>query len=834
MSSAYRERDELNATFPVGGGAGVASTADVVDVLEPFSGARGPFVIFSGQAAPNGWNGGLTKVGKLQFAVSDRAFSLQPGSIQNGFEVSSRRPPTIREVSVEPWWVPLYENHNTVTEAESIAIRVTQDSLPVSTFALGPTDFFSGERLRDDLLQAQAIGWITDLQLLADLLAILDAAIAAHDAGDFFVAQDLYQDFIDAVNAAPVGSMNTEATQLAVLNADHLIFTALSNLSEPTVIVNPQRVTLEVGSEFDLEVLFIDILQDNQPIANSELRFRCLVGSICANYNPVPHDEEVTDSDGQILFQLFGDNLGIDRIEIGQGEGSSFFERLAIAEILWIPPQTDMTVPLFIPPVIKASSGDTIVLTDRTANRGPADVAVPTTTTYYISATEPVDPNTATVLGQRTVPPLLAGAANDSVTVPYEIPPGFAGEFNYLLACADTGQMVLESDEDNNCSSSTFGMTFAPVGVIESDFTANVSVTGVSVQEGDTGVTTAQVQVSINAADPFADMSVELSTSDATGVAGEDYEALGPTTILFESGTTTLSQTVPINIIGDFDIELDESFTVNLTNPSVNVSIAGDSDVVTIENDDLAAISVSDVAASEGDSGTSNFTFNITIDQAHPSETISVSYQTQDISAVDPEDFVGVNGQVDFAAGAQQLTSPVTVSVVGDTIVEPDEAFAFVLSSASANASILDGIGLGTIINDDSQMALDCTNAFVNPGMLWPPNHKLVTISFGGVLGGDGNAAEFAVTSVYQDELVDGLGDGDTSPDAFGVGTGSVQLRRERSGTGDGRIYEIGFDASDSAGATCSGTLFVGVPHDQGLGSTPIDSGVRFDSTTAQ
>jgi len=85
------------------------------------------------------------------------------------------------------------------------------------------------------------------------------------------------------------------------------------------------------------------------------------------------------------------------------------------------------------------------------------------------------------------------------------------------------------------------------------------------------------------------------------------------------------------------------------------------------------------------------------------------------------------------------------------------------------------------------------------------------------------------ITSIQQDEPVNGLGDGDTSPDGFGVGTSVALVRAERSGLENGRIYIIGFKATNEAGASCSGSVTVGVPHDKK--STPIDSGARYDST---
>ena len=69
------------------------------------------------------------------------------------------------------------------------------------------------------------------------------------------------------------------------------------------------------------------------------------------------------------------------------------------------------------------------------------------------------------------------------------------------------------------------------------------------------------------------------------------------------------------------------------------------------------------------------------------------------------------------------------------------------------------------------------------------------------------------------------------SPDGQGVGTRGTQVRSERSGKGDGRVYHIYFTATDAAGAACSGEVRVGVAHDQGGSLDAIDGGPIYDST---
>lgn len=128
----------------------------------------------------------------------------------------------------------------------------------------------------------------------------------------------------------------------------------------------------------------------------------------------------------------------------------------------------------------------------------------------------------------------------------------------------------------------------------------------------------------------------------------------------------------------------------------------------------------------------------------------------------------------------------------------------------------------------------DCSAAVASPAELWPPNHKFVNVTVTGVTDPDGDAVAITVTSVRQDEPLNGLGDGDTCPDAV-IGAGSVGLRAERSGTprvpGDGRVYRVKFIADDGKGGRCAGAVRVCVPHDQRPGHVCVDQGPLYDST---
>jgi len=110
---------------------------------------------------------------------------------------------------------------------------------------------------------------------------------------------------------------------------------------------------------------------------------------------------------------------------------------------------------------------------------------------------------------------------------------------------------------------------------------------------------------------------------------------------------------------------------------------------------------------------------------------------------------------------------------------------------------------------------------------LWTPNHKMVSISLVGGSDPDGDPLTTTVTGVKQDEPTNAKGDGDKSPDAT---LSPLQVRSERSGTGDGRVYEISYALSDGNGGSCTGTVKVSVPHDVAH-PLAVNSGTTFDST---
>jgi hypothetical protein len=85
--------------------------------------------------------------------------------------------------------------------------------------------------------------------------------------------------------------------------------------------------------------------------------------------------------------------------------------------------------------------------------------------------------------------------------------------------------------------------------------------------------------------------------------------------------------------------------------------------------------------------------------QSAATQQVTVTFDTQDGTALAPaSDYTTTSGTVNIPVG--QTTAQIVVQVTGDTTEESDETF-FVRLTAATNASIVDGQGTGTILNDD-------------------------------------------------------------------------------------------------------------------------------------
>jgi Calx-beta domain len=155
---------------------------------------------------------------------------------------------------------------------------------------------------------------------------------------------------------------------------------------------------------------------------------------------------------------------------------------------------------------------------------------------------------------------------------------------------------------------------------------------------------------------------------------------------------------VEVTVLGDDIWEGNETLLLRLTN-SINGSIADDLGVGTIiEDEPVPTVSISDAAVTEGNSGTTNMAFTVTL--SAPTQ-LFFPYRVDNLGgmAVAGADFSF--SSLPLNIGGNVLTYTFNVPVFGETYTEPDETFTLRLVRTQGGPTVADEIGVGTILNDD-------------------------------------------------------------------------------------------------------------------------------------
>ncbi len=227
---------------------------------------------------------------------------------------------------------------------------------------------------------------------------------------------------------------------------------------------------------------------------------------------------------------------------------------------------------------------------------------------------------------------------------------------------------------------------------------ATLRISDVSKTEGNAGTTNANFVVTLSPASTGT-VTVKYATANGTARTGNrDYTATSGK-LTFTPGQ--IRKTVAVKVIGDTVKEADETFVVNLSAPT-GATLADNQGIGTILNDDgtasNATLRIADVSKAEGNAGTSNANFVVTLSPASTG-TVTVKYATANGTArTGNRDYTATSGKLTFTPG--QIRKTVAVKVIGDTVKEADETFVVNLS-APTGATLADSQGIGTILNDD-------------------------------------------------------------------------------------------------------------------------------------
>jgi hypothetical protein len=326
------------------------------------------------------------------------------------------------------------------------------------------------------------------------------------------------------------------------------------------------------------------------------------------------------------------------------------------------------------------------------------------------------------------------------------------------------------------------------------------------------------------------------------GVSPDDYTQTGATTFTTTTGSVTFSPgnptaTVTVNPETDVTAEADETVIITLTagasyNPVNPTSATG-----TILNDDtLVSVVVSPSSTAEGGA---NLVYTFT--RTGPTTGAVTANFSVGGTASFPGDYTQ-SGATTFTPptatvtfGVGNSTATVTVMPLTDCLVEGSETVVFTVQPGTGYGVGSPSTATGTIANTPDSSAPTIT-LIPNVNMtLWPPNHQYESIAVTDFVASASdncdptvNVNSVYITKITSDEVENGNGDGNTLNDIIigGSGCKTAQLRSERDGSGNGRVYTIFFKVKDSVGnfATASTTVTVRKNPNQ----PAVDSGVHY------
>ena len=230
-----------------------------------------------------------------------------------------------------------------------------------------------------------------------------------------------------------------------------------------------------------------------------------------------------------------------------------------------------------------------------------------------------------------------------------------------------------------------------------------LQVDDVEIVEGDTGTANALFTVRLSKESNrtvTVGYATESPLAGSVATPGIDYATVAGV-LTFAPGVTT--QTIAVPIAGDSIDEHSssgsaaEKFVLRLSNATNALITRATATGSIIDDDGAPYVTIGNVTKLEGDGKTTPFVFTVRM-LGVALQPVTVKYRTIDASAVSSVDFSAVSGALTFAPGQQEKS--ITVNVSGDTNLADDKQFYLLLSDAS-NATILGGVAVGTILNDD-------------------------------------------------------------------------------------------------------------------------------------
>jgi gliding motility-associated-like protein len=366
-----------------------------------------------------------------------------------------------------------------------------------------------------------------------------------------------------------------------------------------------------------------------------------------------------------------------------------------------------------------------------------------------------------------------------------------AGELSKTIDLTIVDDALIEENETvvitlSNASGADLGTnTVFTYTIVNND--AQVTIEDVSqFEDGESFLITATLEGTIEGG-----FTVDLSTADGTAtVADGDYTAVSGTTLTF-NGTDGEVQKLDIAPGVDSKLEADETFTVSLSNlagTTANVVIT-DQAVLTIKNDDAAAVTLADASGNEGDGA---ITVTAILDNAVQGG-FTVEVNTADGTAtLADSDYSALKGQVLTFAGTAGETQTFTVTPTNDLIIEANETLTVSMSNMSSSLAVdVSDAATVTIVNDDFNNAP--TDITISATLI--AENNALDAAIGTLTTADADAGN---THTYA--LVSGAGDTDNA--SFTIDGSTLKANNTSFNFEDKASYSVRIETNDGEGGT--------------------------------
>ncbi|MFA6109039.1 MAG: Calx-beta domain-containing protein [Candidatus Latescibacterota bacterium] len=309
-----------------------------------------------------------------------------------------------------------------------------------------------------------------------------------------------------------------------------------------------------------------------------------------------------------------------------------------------------------------------------------------------------------------------AGSGGDYTPISRSLAIG-PGQATVNVVVPVIGERLNESDETlflrlDSPSNATLADAQGIGTLLNDDPLPGLSVGDVAVDEGSTGTRGMNFTLNLSASSGRT-VWVTWTTADGTAQAGSDYTAASGLLSLAAGQT---SKTVSVTIHADSVYEAGETLALNLDAP-VHAILVRAQGLGTIRNDDpRPLLSIGDASAQEGDSGTGQVSFPVTL--SRPSGLpVSAAWTTADGTALAGSDYAAVSGTFTLAPG--DTVTSLRVAIHDDAAIEATESFTVNLLDP-VNASIARGQAVGTIDDDDSLPRIAVADAAAAEGSAGP------------------------------------------------------------------------------------------------------------------